>query len=78
MSLPEPATLETFHRFVGELLQSNPQNHFSPEEAWAMWKERMETLAAIREGLADIEAGRTISLEDFRREFSAKHGLDLK
>lgn len=70
MSHPESSTLESFHRFVGELLQSNSQSSLSPEEAWSMWQERMETLSAIREGLADIEAGRTVYLEDFRRDYA--------
>jgi predicted DNA-binding antitoxin AbrB/MazE fold protein len=34
-----------------------------------------ETLAAIQEGLADIEAGRTQPFEDFDREFRARHGI---
>ena len=34
-----------------------------------------ETLAAIEEGLADIEAGRTQPFEDFDREFRARHGI---
>lgn len=37
-------------------------------------EDQLETLRAIEEGLADIEAGRTISLEDFKREFEAKYG----
>jgi len=34
-----------------------------------------ETLAAIQEGLADIEAGRTQPFEDFDREFRTRHGM---
>lgn len=78
MSIPETSSLEEFHRFVGELLQSAPGMDLSPEAAWSMWQEREETLAAIREGLADIEAGRTISIEEFKREFSLKHGIELQ
>jgi predicted transcriptional regulator len=29
--------------------------------------DRIETLAAIREGLADVEAGRLISIEELKR-----------
>ena len=36
--------------------------------------DELETIRAIEEGLADIDAGRTISLEDFKREFEAKYG----
>jgi hypothetical protein len=38
--------------------------------------EREETLAAIREGLADVEAGRTRPLEAFDREFRRTRGLN--
>jgi hypothetical protein len=37
--------------------------------------EREETLQAIRQGLADVEAGRVRSLEAFDREFRQQHGL---
>jgi hypothetical protein len=38
-------------------------------------QEREETLQAIRQGFADIEAGRVRPFEDFDREFRQKHGL---
>jgi predicted transcriptional regulator len=38
-------------------------------------EERQETQQAIRQGLADIEAGRMRPFEDFDREFRKKHGL---
>jgi predicted DNA-binding antitoxin AbrB/MazE fold protein len=34
-----------------------------------------ETVEAIRQGFADLEAGRTRPFEDFDREFRARHGL---
>jgi hypothetical protein len=37
----------------------------SPEEALALWREEQETLASLREGLDDVAAGRTESLEEF-------------
>jgi len=36
--------------------------------------EFQKSLAAIREGLADIDAGRTVSADDFFRELDRKHG----
>jgi hypothetical protein len=33
------------------------------------------SLAAIEEGLADVEAGRTRSLDEFFREFDERHGI---
>lgn len=34
-----------------------------------------KTLAAIRAGLEDIKAGKTLPYDDFDRQFRAKHGL---
>lgn len=34
-----------------------------------------EVRAGLREALEDVKAGRTISLEQFEREFRATHGL---
>jgi hypothetical protein len=41
----------------------------SPEE------EKEETLQSIRQGLVDVDAGRTRPLAVFDREFRQKHGL---
>lgn len=78
MSISETSTLERFHRFLGEQLQLHPEMKLSPEQALALWHDREKALAAIQEGLADIEAGRTITLEEFKREFAAKYGVDRK
>jgi hypothetical protein len=52
------------------------------DEALAHWdienqsdEEREATLRSIRDGLADVEAGRTRPLEHFDREFRSTHGL---
>lgn len=68
--------LAEFHRFVGNILDTEPAEMISPEEVLARWRKQQETLAAIREGLADIEAGRTTPLEDFDREFRQRHGIE--
>jgi predicted transcriptional regulator len=44
----------------------------SPELAVAIWREREETLDAIREGLADVEAGRTFPAEEVIRQLRAE------
>ncbi len=75
MNQQEPTTLESFHRFVGEQLQNAAAVDMSPEKALALWREEQETLAAIREGLEDVAAGRTIPLEEFDRNFRQKHGI---
>ena len=37
--------------------------------------ERLETIAAIRDGLKDVDEGRTVSLEDFQAKARTKHGI---
>ena len=65
-------TLASFHQFVGRQLVSEGAAQMSPELALALWREREETLAAIREGLADVEAGRTYPAEEVLRELRAE------
>ncbi|MFV1964240.1 MAG: hypothetical protein ACC628_02365 [Pirellulaceae bacterium] len=49
--------LEDFYVFVGEQVK-NGGEQLSPEQVVAMWRERVETVKAIQEGLEDVEAGR--------------------
>ena len=70
-----PTVLESFHRFIGEQLQSDDAAQMSPERALALWRERQETVQAIREGLADVEAGRTRPLDEFLADFQTRHGI---
>lgn len=37
--------------------------------------ERLETIAGIKQGLEDVEAGRTTTLNDFEQEMRQKHGF---
>jgi PHD/YefM family antitoxin component YafN of YafNO toxin-antitoxin module len=37
--------------------------------------DRLETLAAVKEGLADVEAGRTRPMREFLDELGRKHKL---
>ncbi len=71
MSTSSPTLLESFHEFVGRQLASSAVEQMSPEEALARWREQEETIAAIREGLADVEAGRVRPVEDVIRELRA-------
>jgi predicted transcriptional regulator len=68
----QPSTLESFHEFVARQLASGTAAQMSPEQALARWREREESLAAIREGLADVEAGRTRPAEEVLRELRAE------
>jgi len=74
MPSPQTSTLESFHQFVGQQLAATTAEPMSPEQALALWRERQESLAAIREGLADVEAGRTRPAEDVLRELRAELG----
>ena len=65
--------LESFHRFVEEQLK-NEGAKLSPEQALAMWRERLDAIESVRRGLDDIEAGRTRPadevLTDLREELN--------
>lgn len=37
--------------------------------------ERLETIAGIKQGLDDVEAGRTKSLSEFEQEMRQKYGI---
>lgn len=38
-------------------------------------RERLATIAAVKRGLADFEAGRVIEAETFFKEFEARHNI---
>jgi hypothetical protein len=77
--------LASFHQFIGRQLNSN-ESQLSPEEVLDLWREQHpseeedpETIEALREALADFNAGdRGVTAEDFEREFRQRHGLDPK
>lgn len=75
MNPQEQLPLESFHHFLGKQLERDDAAEMSPEQALALWREEQETLAAIREGLDDVAAGRTVSLEQFDRDFRRRHGI---
>jgi len=68
----QPSTLANFHEFIGQQLASGSAAQMSPELALALWRERQDSVVAIREGLADVEAGRTYPAEDVIRELRAE------
>jgi len=75
MTTVESTQLQSFHRFIARKLEMGIGDSLSPEEALAQWRAEQETLTAIREGLADVEAGRTKSLAEFDRDFRQRHNL---
>ncbi|HET6882129.1 MAG TPA: hypothetical protein VFI31_18330 [Pirellulales bacterium] len=75
MSVHQASPLENFHQFVGEQLRSSRSANISPEEALVLWRERQETIEAIREGLDDVESGRVKPLDEFLRDFEFRHRI---
>jgi hypothetical protein len=75
-----PSELERFHQFLMRELTCGDRL-LSPEEVLDRWRadhpvedDAAETVAALREALADMEAGdRGQSLEDFDRTFRQRH-----
>ena len=80
MSIDRMNDLEAFRGFIDEQLKKRGPAP-TLDEALARWEyenstehKREEVRAAIRQGLADIDAGRVRSCEDFDRDFRARHG----
>jgi hypothetical protein len=57
MSAPTKSELAEFHRYVGRHLD-NGGSQLTPEEVLVLWREQAATIAAVRESLDDLEAGR--------------------
>jgi hypothetical protein len=82
MSIGTTSELFEFHQFVAQKLAS-PDQKLSPEEVLELWREEhptpedyANTVAALREAIQAYEAGdRGIPVEEFDREFRARHGL---
>ena len=83
MSTDANSELFQFHQFVGEQLVTGPP-WLSPEEALEAWRlqnrtseEFEEDAQAIREALADMDAGDTgRPWKEFDCEFRKRHKLD--
>lgn len=77
MSIHAPTEAEAFYQFLGATL-SRGERETPPEKLLRTWRaerELAESCAAIREGLADADAGRVRSFEDFDREFRERNGM---
>ncbi len=73
--------LRAFRQYIDEQL-TNGGSEMSLDDALLSWEvenqtdeEREDTLQAIREGLADVEAGRTRPAEDVIRDLCRRHNL---
>jgi hypothetical protein len=77
--------LQSFHQFIGQQLASG-QVKLSPDEALEVWRlqhrspeEYAADVQAIREAIADMEAGDTgTPLETFLAEFRKRHKIDCE
>lgn len=77
MSMQTPTEAEAFYQFLGATL-SQGERETPPENLLRKWRaerEIAESCAAIREGLADADAGRVRSFEDFDRDFRERNSL---
>ena len=82
MSRDAENELANFHLFVAERLERGEQE-LSPEQALDMWRaehpdpeECGDTVQALREAIADMEAGDTgVPLDQFDHEFRERHNI---
>ncbi len=74
MSVESKNELKNFHDFVADQL-ANGGAQLTPEQVLAMWRERVDTIAAVREGLDALDRGRTKPLVDFAEDFRQRHGI---
>ncbi len=66
--------LESFHSFVAEQLAGG-EDGLLPEEVLARWREKLNTSAAIQEGLQAVSEGKTLPLDEFLTDYSERHQL---
>jgi hypothetical protein len=74
--------LREFVEFACEQV-NNGGSELTPEEVLDLWRaehpmpaELVESVAAIERALAQAERGEGLSLEEFDRQFRARHGID--
>jgi hypothetical protein len=77
MATQHPTDAEVFQQFLSQQVASDGRNK-SPEELVRIWRERQrefsDSLKAIQEGLADVEAGRVFPFTDVNEEIRRQHG----
>jgi hypothetical protein len=75
MSTAAHDSLKSFYDYLSVQLQLG-HDTLSPEQALAMWRNELETIEAVRQGIEDIDAGRTTLWEEYRERFLEKHSPD--
>ena len=72
MGVESKNELKQFHDFVADQL-ANSGAQLTPEQVLAMWRDRVATIAAVREGLDAVDAGRVKPLDEFAEDFQQRH-----
>jgi predicted transcriptional regulator len=79
MATQDQTEAEVFQSFLAQQVASTGRSK-TPEELVRLWrdrqKEQADTLEAIAEGIADIEAGRIYPFEEVNDEIRRKHGWE--
>jgi predicted transcriptional regulator len=77
MATQQPTDAEVFQLFLAEQVASTGRTK-SPEELLRLWRQRQQlqddTLAALHEGIADMEAGRVHPFAEVNDEIRRKYG----
>jgi len=77
MATQQPTDAERFQLFLAEQVASTGRTK-SPEELLRLWRQRQQeqddTLDALHEGIADMEAGRVQRFADVNDEIRRKQG----
>ena len=77
MATQQPTDAEVFQLFLAEQVASTGRTK-SPEELLRLWRQRQQeqddTLDALHDGIADMEAGRVQPFAEVNDEIRRKHG----
>ena len=77
MATQNPTEAEIFQQFLAVQVTTTGRTK-SPEELVRLWRERQhesaETLTALEQGIADIEARRVHPFDEVNNEIRRKHG----
>jgi hypothetical protein len=77
MATQNPTDAEVFQRFIAEQVATTGRSK-SPEELLRLYRQRQQELAdsleALQEGIADMEAGRVHPFDEVHDEIRREHG----
>jgi hypothetical protein len=77
MATQQPTDAEVFQVFLAQQVATTGRTK-SPEELVRLWRDRQQehddTLDALHEAIADVEAGRVHPFDEVNAEIRRKHG----